>query len=268
MSRPAKLTLHSAPAPNHAWETWLPFIGCVIALIAYFPALHAGFIWDDDRYVTNNRLLTAPDGLWRIWFSQDAPSQYVPLTYTSFWLEHSLWGLWAQGYHVVNVLLHSLNAWLLGRLLKSLAIPGAWFAAALFLLHPVQVESVAWISERKNVLSLLFMLLATDAWQKSLDDVPAASTRWYRRALIFQVLALASKATACTLPAGLVVVLWLKGLKLDRRRWLQITPFVALGIGMGLIAMWWERHHQGTEGDVFALSFLERLLVAGRAVWF
>lgn len=268
MSHRAKFTPQSAPAPNHTWETWLLFIGGVVALIAYFPALQAGFIWDDDRYVTNNRLLTAPDGLWRIWFSQDAPSQYVPLTYTSFWLEYSLWGLWAQGYHIVNVLLHAVNGWLLWRLLKSLAIPGAWLAAALFLLHPVQVESVAWISERKNVLSLLFMLLATDAWRKFLDDASVSSTRWYRRALIFQVLALASKATACTLPAALVVALWLKGMKLDRRRWRQLAPFVALGIGMGLLAMWWERHHQGTAGDVFALSFLERLIVAGRAVWF
>jgi len=268
MSRRAKLTSKSAPAPHRNWEAWLPFIGCVIALIAYFPALQAGFIWDDDRYVTSNRLLTAPDGLWRIWFSQDAPSQYVPLTYTSLWLEHSLWGFWAKGYHIVNVLLHAVNGWLLWRLLKALAIPGAWLAAALFLLHPVQVESVAWISERKNVLSLLFMLLATEAWRKSLDAPATSSTRSYWWALIFHGLALASKATACTLPVALVVVLWLKGLKLDRRRWLQIIPFITLGIGMGVIAMWWERHHQGTEGETFAMSFLERVIVAGRAVWF
>lgn len=249
-------------------ERWVILLWFAAAICAYFPALQAGFIWDDDRYVTSNRLLAAPDGLWRIWFSQDAPSQYVPLTYTSFWLEHSIWGMWAKGYHTVNVLLHALNGWLLWRLLKSLAVPGAWFAAALFLLHPVQVESVAWISERKNILSLLFMLLATDAWIKFLDTPATTPGRWYRWALVFHVLALASKATASTLPVALVVVLWLKDMKLDRRRWQQITPFVALGIGMGLIAMWWERHHQGTEGDTFALSFLERILVAGRAVWF
>ena len=132
---------------------WLFAMGLVLATIfAYRPAWNGGFVWDDDFYVTKNRLLTAPDGLRQIWFSLESPSQYFPLTYTSFRIERSLWGLKPTGYHWVNILLHTANALLLWRLLTVLRVPGAWLAAGIFALHPVQVESVAWITERKNVL--------------------------------------------------------------------------------------------------------------------
>jgi protein O-mannosyl-transferase len=258
-------SLSSAPRQRVQPEGWWLL---VIVVLAYLPAWQAGFIWDDDRYVTQNRLLDTLAGLWRIWFSQETPSQYVPLTYTSFWVEHQIWGLWAAGYHGVNVLLHAANAWLLWRLLQRLAVPGAWLAAALFALHPVQVESVAWISERKNLLSLFFMLLSAQAWVDFIEVSPPPGRKFYFRALVFQALALAGKATACVLPAALVCLLWLKGKKLDRRRLMQLIPFVLLGMATGLIAMWWERHHQGTEGPMFSLSPVERTLVASRALWF
>src|SRR5207237_485717 len=119
-------------------------------------AWNAGFIWDDDVYIIKNKLLTAPDGLRRIWFSQDSPSQYCPMVYTSFRIERELWGLNASGYHWINILLHAANVVLLWKILQRLKIPGAWLAAALFALHPVHVESVAWVTELKNTLSGLF----------------------------------------------------------------------------------------------------------------
>src|SRR6267142_529132 len=114
-----------------------------LTIFAYRPAWHAGFVWDDDRYVTHNHLLTAPDGLRRIWFSLDAPSQYFPLTYTVLRFEHSWWDLHPSGYHWTNILLHLANAFLVWGLLGRLKIPGAWLAAAIFAIHPIQVESVA-----------------------------------------------------------------------------------------------------------------------------
>ena len=218
-------------------------------LLAYLPVWHAGFIWDDDFYVTNNPLLTASDGLRRIWFSFDSPSQYFPLTYTTFYFEHAFWGFNPAGYHVINVLLHAANALLAWRLLARLRVPGAWLAAALFALHPVQVESVAWITERKNVLMGLFFLLSLLAWTKFLD--PSAKQPWrsYGLALLLYALALAAKTTACTSPAALLLILWLKKLPIDRRRLAQVAPFVALGIGMGMVTIWWERYHQGTQGS-------------------
>lgn len=250
-------------------RAWLLGILLVTSIIfAYRPAWKAGFIWDDDDYVVNNQLLTAPDGLKRIWFSLDSPSQYFPLTYTTFRVERGLWGLNAAGYHWVNILLHAINALLVWQLLRRLKVPGAWLAAALFALHPVQVESVAWVTERKNVLSLFFFLLALLAWVGFVDGQPKKSWLPYGLALLFYALALFSKTTACTLPAVLLLVLWLKEKPINWRRLAQIVPFLVIGLGMGMVTVWWERFHQGTGGKPFALGPLDRLLVASRAFWF
>jgi len=240
----------------------------VTAILAYQPAWHGGFIWDDDAYITNNELLTAPDGLRRIWFSLDSPSQYFPLVYTMFRFEHSWWGLNPTGYHVVNILLHIANALLLWGLLARLRVPGAWVAGAIFALHPVQVESVAWITERKNVLMGFFFLLTIRAWVEFVDEQTKHRWFFYVLALVLYALALFSKTTACTLPAALLLIFWLQGQRINQRRLLQLVPFVVLALGMGLLTVWWERYHQGTHGPMFAISPLERLLIASRAISF
>jgi protein O-mannosyl-transferase len=251
------------------WRIWL-FIVLLVALVilAYQPAWHGGFLWDDDAYVTNNDLLTARDGLRRIWFSFDSPSQYFPLVYTTFRIERALWGLNPTGFHLVNILLHTANALLVWRLLTRLRVPGAWLAAAIFALHPVQVESVAWITERKNVLMGFFFLLTILAWIEFIDLDTKRRWRFYALALVLYALALFSKTTACTLPAALLLILWLQKKPIDKQRLTQIIPFLFLGIAMGLLTVWWERYHQGTRGLMFALGPIERVLIASRAVWF
>jgi Flp pilus assembly protein TadD len=240
-----------------------------VTLLAYRPAWHGGFLWDDDAYIINNELLTAPNGWQRIWFSLDSPSQYFPLTYSTFRIEHALWGLNTTGYHWVNLVLHVGNALLIWAVLARLGVPGSWLAAAIFALHPVQVESVAWITERKNVLMGFFFLLTLLAWIAFVDGRTRRPWIFYSLALILYVLALSAKATACTLPAALFLILWLQKKPITMRRLMQIVPFVVLGIGMGLLAVWWEHFHQGTSRDVFTfLSPIERILVASRAVWF
>jgi tetratricopeptide (TPR) repeat protein len=278
-----------------SWEGLLPalaIIGLVIA--SYAPAWHAGFVWDDDKYVTDNPMLTAPDGLKQIWFSAHTQSQYFPLVYTTFMLEHALWGLNPLGYHLVNILLHSLNAVLVWGALKRLRVPGAWLAASVFALHPVQVESVAWVSELKNVESLFFCLLAVLAWMQVLDEgVQFSEERngkslkssgvsspkeqkgnagfwfYYLLALGAYLLALFAKTTACTLPVALVLILWLRGQRLKMRWVAMVIPFVLLGIGMGLVSVWWEGN-LGTYDESLGLSFSlgQRLLLASRALWF
>ena len=235
-------------------------------LIAYLPAWHAGFVWDDDAYVTGNPLLTASDGLWRIWFSFDSPSQYFPLVYTTFRLEHALWGLNPLGYHGVNILLHGINAILLWRLLTRLEIPGAWFAAALFAIHPVQVESVAWVTELKNVEMGFFFLLSLLAW--TVFDKKKGSYQYYLLSLIFYALALFSKTTACTLPVAILLIHWWRRERIGWRRIAEVLPFGMFGLGMGLLTIWWERYHQGTRGASFEIGPVERVLVASRGVWF
>ena len=245
---------------------WQGFLIVFFVFLAYYPALHGGYVWDDDVYVTNNPLLSAPDGLMRIWFSTDSPSQYFPLTYTVFRVEYSLWGLNPVGYHTVNFFLHAINALLVWRLLQQLRIPGAWLAAAIFAVHPVMVESVAWITELKSILSLLFFLLALCCWVEFIWE--GSKQLWYWLTLVFYALALCSKTTACTLPAALLLILWLKTQPINWRRLAQIIPFLALGLGMGLLTMWWERFHQGTQGAGFQLGLQERILVASHALWF
>jgi tetratricopeptide (TPR) repeat protein len=256
-----------APALTRHDFLW-GFVLLLVTVLAYRHAWTAGYIWDDDVYVTQNQLLTAPDGLRRIWFSLDSPSQYFPLVYTTFRLEYALWGLNPAGYHWVNIILHAANAILVWRLLLALRVPGAWLAAALFALHPVHVESVAWITERKNVLMGLFFLLSLLVWIRFVEKESRTVGKYFAMALLFYALALFSKTTACTLPAALLLILWLKGIPITLRRVTQIAPFVVLGIAMGLVTIWWERHHQGTQGELFAIGLPERFLVAGRAFWF
>ena len=239
----------------------------VLTIFIYQPAWHGGFVWDDDRYVTANRLLTAPDGLQRIWFSLDAPSQYFPLTYTLLRIERSLWDLNPTGYHWVNILLHVANAFLVWRVLARLNIPGAWLATIVFALHPIQVESVAWISELKNLLMGFFFLLTLLAWIEYVDPHGERRPILYVAALLFYLLALAAKSTACTLPAALLLILWWKKKPINRRAVFEIIPFVVLALGVGLIAVWWEKYHQGTRVLV-SLAPIERLLIASRAIWF
>ena len=266
--KPSTFNLQPSTLPPRFPAWLLAALLALVTILAYQPVWHAGFIWDDDDYVTKNPLLTAPDGLWRIWFSFDSPSQYFPLAYTAFRLEHLLWGLNPAGYHWVNLLLHVANALLVWRLLWRLGVPGSWLAAAIFSLHPVQVETVAWITELKNVLMLFFYLLTLLAWVEFIDGKTKPKWKFYALALLCFAPALCAKTTACTLPAALLLILWLKEKPVTRRRLAEVAPFVALGIGMGLLTVWWERYHQGTEGKPFALGMMERMLVASRAVWF
>jgi protein O-mannosyl-transferase len=251
---------------RRGWVKGLVLVAAVLA--AYGPAWHAGYIWDDDVYLTGNKLLTLPDGLRRIWFSLQSPSQYFPLTYTTFYLERFVWASNPAGYHIVNLLLHGANAVLLWRLLLRLQVPGAWLGAALFALHPVQVESAAWITERKNVLMGFFFLLTLLAWVRFVDEKTQKPWRYYLLALVSYALSLSAKTTACTLPAALLLILWLEKKPIDMKGLRQMGVFLLLGIGMGMVTVWWERYHQGTEGKIFHLGPLERVLLACRALWF
>ena len=256
--------------PEMKWKPAL-FGALLVALVwlAYQPALRGGFIWDDDAYVTNNPLLTASDGWQRIWFSAHKQSQFFPLVFTTLRLEHALWGLNPLGYHLVNLLLHTVNALLVWRVLRKLAVPGAWLAAALFAIHPVQVESVAWVTELKNTQSTLFYLLALLMWLRFIES--AESSRWssYSLTLLFFVLALLSKTTACTLVAALLLVPWMRGERIGWSRGFQVLPFAILGVAAGLTSIWWESHLGNYAEDVGqGLSLVQRTLIAARALWF
>ena len=161
-------------------RVWTAALLLAVTLLAYIPAIMGGYRWDDDAFVTDNPVLCAGlTGLRRLWFEFGATDQYYPMAYSSFWLEYQAWGYWATGSHIVNVILQGINAWLLWKVLRTLRVPGAWLAAFIFALHPVEVESVAWITERKNVLSMTFYLLAALAYLKFLGGLGRRDWRFY-----------------------------------------------------------------------------------------
>ena len=256
-------------------RNWLLGLAIVLmTILVYLPAIQGGFVWDDDAYVTENQLLTSPKGLVRIWLEPLSTPQYYPLVFSSFWLEYQLWRLRPIGYHVVNVLLHATSALVLWLLLKRLCIPGAWLAAAVFALHPVHVESVAWVTERKNVLAGLFYLISAlylvRFFGLDREEQEQSSHSWYLyvAALILFACALLSKTVTCSLPAAIILVLWWKRGRVIWREVVSLVPFILLGLAFGLLTVWVERHHVGATGSSWELSFLERCLIAGRALWF
>ena len=267
-------------------------------ILAYLPAVRGGFLWDDDAHVTKAELRSL-HGLERIWGEAGATQQYYPLLHTAFWMEHRLWGDAVAGYHLTNILLHAAAACLVvavvrrlfdqGRaqqvcaptrgvafdsrrgadLLRPSLSPGAsvaWLAGLIFALHPVCVESVAWISEQKNTLSAVCYLGAVFVYL-GFDRDRRASQYWLALGLF--VLALLSKTVTATLPAGLLVVFWWQRGRLSwRRDALPLLPWFGLGITGGLFSAWVERVFIGAHGTNYALSSLDRCLLAGRVVWF
>ena len=241
----------------------------LMTVVAYLPAMRCGFVWDDDDYVQNNAALRSVEGLRRIWFDLHTTPQYYPLVHTSYWVEYHLWGLNPAGYHIVNICLHALGAILAWRVLKFLQIPGAWAAAAIFALHPVFVESVAWITERKNVLSGVLYFSAALAYLRfAFPTQTGRGRRWYVAALVLFVGALLSKTVTCSLPAALLLVLWWKRGRIGRRDVVALGPFFALGLAFGLLTAWLEKHQVRAVGEEWNLSLPERVLVAGRVLWF
>src|ERR1039457_187982 len=201
----------------------------VSTFLVYSPALHGDFLWDDDAHVSHNSALTSLSGLKDIWLKPGAVQQYYPVTYTAFWIQYHLWGLDPFGYHVVNVVLHALNAVLLWMLLESLGLSGAWIAAWLFALHPVAGESVAWISELKNVLSTFFYLAAAFFLIRSERGV-RGRTRGYGAAFLLFVGALLSKSVTTTLPISFFLLYFWQTGRFSKEPLLRLLPFLVAGL--------------------------------------
>jgi len=256
----------------------------LLTLLVYVPAITGGFIWDDDFYVTGNETLRSAGGLLRIWAEPGAVPQYYPLVHTTYWLEYRLWGLDPYGYHLVNVLLHAAAAVLLWVLLRRLAVPGAWFAAMVFALHPINVESAAWITERKNVLSAVFYLAALLAWCRwsgltaparpgkhprgHTPRAPLPHGAHYAASLLLFFCALLSKTVTFSLPAAALLLTWWRRGRIGRRDVLPLLPFFTAGLAAGALTLWMEVEHVGASGAEWSLTLIERLLLAGRVLWF
>ncbi len=253
------------PVPLPWWQAAIGLaLIFVTTFVVYMPAMRGDWLTDDSINITKPELRSI-EGMFRIW-TEPGIAQYYPLTHTVFWLEHKLWGDEVLGYHLANVFWHSLAVLLAFAVLRKLEIPGALLAAAIFALHPVMVESVAWISEQKNTLSTVFYLSALLAYLRFNQGRKA---RTYLAALGLFVLALFSKTATVTLPVALLVILWWqRGTLSLRRDVVPLVPFFVLATAAGLITISVEREFSGARGADFAFTFLDRILLAGRAVWF
>ena len=283
---------------------WQGGLIVLFVFLAYLPALCGGFVWDDDAWTTGIiGLLRDTSGLRLIWFQPTALQQYYPLSGTTFWLDYQLWEFWTTPYHLENVLLHALAALLFWRLLLRLRVPGAWLASAIFAFHPVMVESVAWITERKNVLSLVFYLGAWLAYLRYKQNVAGGGWRvtggppssdsgaasrpyasrftfhgspvtrhpslFYGLAFVLFLSALLAKTTTFSLPAAILLVgWWQRGQIRWRADVLPTLPFFGVALGLSAVTAWLEEYHLCAQGSDFALTFPQRCLIAGHAFWF
>ncbi len=250
----------------------LAFALVALSFAAYWPALGAGFVWDDDAYLTRNPHLHDLAGLRDVWLRIGATKMYVPLVFTTFWIEHHLWGLEPLGYHAVNIALHGLGAILFWLLLRRLDVGGAWLAAALFAVHPVFVESVVWITELKNTLSTVLALLALLAFFRSrpIDSEGATGRRWwfFGLAIVAFAGALLAKPVVVGLPLAILVLVWWKRGRIGISDVAAVVPMLLLSLAAGLLAIYVERNFGGARGLAWQIPLTERLLVAGRAFWF
>jgi tetratricopeptide (TPR) repeat protein len=247
-------------------RAWVLFAALLAAtLAAYQPAWRGGLLWDDDAHLTRLELRSA-EGLARIWLEPGATQQYYPLLHSAFWVMHRLFGDDTLPYHLLNIVLHALAAFLFALILRRLAVPWPWLAAFVFALHPVHVESVAWITELKNTLSGFFFLAAVLVYLRF--DESRRPRAWTVAFALF-VLALLSKTVTATLPILLLVVFWWQrgriGFKRDAA---PLLPFFAAAAAAGAVTVWAERALIGARGSGFEFGILDRVLIAGRAVWF
>jgi tetratricopeptide (TPR) repeat protein len=242
-------------------------LGLLLAVIlTYSPVLWAGYIWDDDYHLTANPCIVGPLGLKQIWTTKAA--DVCPLTLTTFWIEHALWGLHPLPYHLVNVLFHGICGVLLWRVLHDLKIPGSWWAAALWVLHPVGTESAAWITETKNTESTIFFLLSIGAFQKWLREHNGVklvyNNRHYILTLIFAALAMTSKSSTVVLPLVLGLCAWWVDPKISWRIVPALVPLFFMSLAVGIVTIVTVK----TQGHIPVPTIPQRLITAGDAIWF
>jgi protein O-mannosyl-transferase len=257
------------------WFWALPLIAFVF--IAYTQVLRAGFIWDDESHLTQNPCVVGPLGLKEIWTTTQAV--YYPLVLTTFWALHKFFGLNPLPYHLLNISFHVASAILLWRILQVLRIRGAWLGAALWALHPVMVQSVAWVTELKNTQSCVFYLLSILFFLKWEDQGGAVSRPSQRRtgdrrslvfalSLLFFLLATLSKTSVVMLPFVLALCVWWMRGGIRWRDTLALAPFALISVVASAWTIWEQRFHARAVGPDWVQTFPERLIIAGKGIWF
>ena len=261
----ARRMVEMMPSGDFSRQDALAFLALgLLVVVSYLPAmLWGGFVWDDIPCIKTDPVREV-SGLWQIWFSPGAIENeyhYWPLVYTTFWLEHKLWGFDPTGYHIINVMLHLANTLLLWHLLRRLVVPGAWIVAAVFAVHPLHVESVAWVIERKDVLSGLFYLGAALVWMRFVEQ---PSRGRYAGSLALYAAGMLSKSIVVTLPVAFLIWHWWKQGRVTSTDLLRLAPFFAVGLAITI----GDLSFYLSDSMSFDYSLIERMLIAAHALWF
>jgi protein O-mannosyl-transferase len=269
------------PRPSFWQQDWCwVLLLTALVFVAYIRVFSAGFIWDDESHLTQNPCVVGPLGLKEIWTSTRAV--YYPLVLTTFWVIHKFAGLNPLPYHLLNVLLHAASAVLLWRILRQLRVSGAWLGAAFWALHPVLVQSVAWVTELKNTQSCFFYLLSIFcflAWEQQrsaeASTVPVSNSRRGQRRSFEYILSVCcfflatlSKPSVVMLPAVLALCIWWTRDRLSWRDGVRLAPFVFISALSSVWTIWEQKFHARAVGPDWSQTILERLIIAGRAIWF
>ncbi len=250
------------------WRTvLLPAALIVLAVVwIYSPVIRGDWLWDDKQLIKENATyIHDRAGLWRIWADPHGLPDYYPLLTSVEWLEWHLWHENVAGYHVVTIGLHVLGAFLLWRLLGKLGVRMAWLGALLFAIHPVQVESVAWMAELKNTLSLPPFLLAMMAY---IDFDDAGKKSDYARAALWFIVAMLCKTTMVMFPFVILLYAWWKRGHIRRADWAGSSLFLAISIVFGSVTFWFQQHHAFQGEEVAIGGWLSRVALVGTATAF
>ncbi len=255
--------------PLARWPALIPSLLLILtALLIYIPAYSAPAHWDDTGYLVENPFVRDLRGLYIIWFRPLALWQYYPMVFTSYWVEYHLWGYNLVCYHIVNAALHGINAALLMIVLRQLKVPLAFFISLIFVCHPIHVETVVMIAERKNLLAFLFFMLAMLSYMRFANPL-ATRRKWaYAASLIFFIMAIQSKTVVFVFPAIMLLVEFYKTGKITWRNIWPLLPFVIVALPQAIVVRHIEHQFVGARGKSFEFTIIERILIAGRALWF
>ena len=269
LNRVEKAEVTETLSGNSTRVFWTSLVQALVMAAAvlwiYRPALHGGWLWDDETDITDNAITQSPTGLWSIWFEPGSNLDYYPIKASVQWLQWHLWGMDTLGYHLTNVLLHILSALLVWRLLSKFGLRLAWLGGLIFAIHPVQVESVAWIAELKNTLSLPLFLLAMCAY---LDYEEHGKSKDYWLALGLFLAAMLCKTTMVMFPVAILLYAWWKRGRIGWHDLKASGPFFVVSLAMGLMTVWCQHHHAREESIPSLGGVFPRLACAGLSLSF
>ena len=264
---------------KNAYTDWLIFsLGAILCALCYGPSLEGEFLWDD-MMGTINSLVTSPGQLDDIWFTL-IDYDYWPLTKTLLWIEYRLFGEWPTGYRIISLALHLVIAGLLLKLARQWKIKGAAIATLLFLLHPVAVPVVAWITQQKTLLMVLFVILSTIYLDKcSIGKKPFRKSFHYYLSIIFFILACLSKTVCIAFPFIVIVIISIRReqISLDSsivilksmfgrlRTWARAATYFLISLVLAYITV---LKQTGGNAETYSVELPGRIASFGWSFWF